>query len=86
MNAIVLLFRDKNRASAHGAVTANGINTSNAPVSRALAWPKKPARDTLACIWRINRASGRPECRWSLVQTEAADGGGDCPGLLRPAA
>ena len=66
MNAIVILFREKNHTSAQGAATVNGVNANIAPVVRApvvrsLAWPRKSTRRRLTCIWRINPASGRPE-------------------------
>ena len=96
MNAIVILFREKNRTSAPSAATVNGVSvniarTVRAPMARAAvargqAWPRKPARRALTCVWRINPASGRPECRWSLVQTGAADEGADGPDILRLAA
>jgi hypothetical protein len=71
MNKVILL-----RDSVAAPVRARNLKAGNAVETRRAAQAPLQAGSGLVAVWRINPASGRPECRW--VQSHHPDEGASC--------
>jgi hypothetical protein len=86
MNAKVLLFRDNVGTPTRREARAGYVKLSSRLEIRRGMQLEKPPREVLVAVWRVNPASGRPECRWTTERSTATDEGVSRNGHLRQAA
>jgi hypothetical protein len=86
MNAKIVFLRDNVAMPARRKGPVGNFKSQNRFDIRRIAQPDKPVREVLVAVWRVNPASGRPECRWTTERAAATDEGVSRSEHLRQAA